>query len=116
MRLYEVGATKDEIANVEVTRVTLTKEKIKGEAPETWEVKFANFADYLKPTETCRENRTERRKVGGGVFTCRVYTFTDDKGREGFAWYANEWPGLCVRRQIKDKEYEQVSEVVEFND
>lgn len=116
MKMYEVGATKDEEVPLVISRMTLTQEKIKGETPETQTIKLASFADYLKPTEVSREDRTERRKVKGGVFTCKVYTFTDADGREGFAWYANEWPGLCVRRQIKGKDYEQVAELVEFNE
>lgn len=116
MKQYEVGAIKDDEVNVEITRLTLMKEKIKGEAAETWTVKLASIADYMKPQEASREDRTERRKVTGGVFTCKVYSFTDKDGREGHAWYANEWPGLCVRRHVKGDQYEQVSELVEFID
>lgn len=116
MHQYEVTAVTNDGATVEVTRLTLMKEKIKGEVPQKWDVAFANFAEYQKPKETSREDRTERRKVVGGLFRCKVHTFQDAEGREGSAWYANEWPGLCVRRQVKGKDYEQLQELIELQE
>ncbi|MBE7491404.1 MAG: hypothetical protein HS108_06570 [Planctomycetes bacterium] len=116
MRQFEVTAVKPDEATVESLRLTLLKEKIKGETPEVLTIRFDDFAAQLKPAEASREDRVERRKVTGGVFTCRVYTFTDKDGREGTAWYANEWPGLCVRRHVKGQDFEQISELIEFTE
>ncbi|MBX3472937.1 MAG: hypothetical protein KF754_00970 [Planctomycetes bacterium] len=116
MKQYEVTACNDTEATVEITRLTLMKEKIKGEPVEKWVVTFASLADALKPQEASRQDRTERRKVTGGLFKTTVFTFNDAEGREGSAWYASEWPGLCVRRQVKGKDYEQLSELIEFNE
>jgi hypothetical protein len=47
---------------------------------------------------------------------CTVYIFKDDEGREGRAWYDNEWPGLLVRRVIKGDNFKLITEIVKFED
>lgn len=116
MKQYEVAATSATEATLEITRVTQAREKIKGEEPQKLAIKFDRFAEYQQPTELCREDRTERRKVAGGLYHCKVYTFRDAEKREGSAWYANEWPGLMIRRTINADKYEETWELVEFNE
>ncbi len=116
IKQYEVTASNAEGATLEISRLSMLKEKIKGESPEVQQLKFENFADYTHPVERNKEDRTERRKCVAGLYNCTVYSFTDAEGRDGLAWYAKEWPGLMVRRTIKGTDYEQVTELTEFNE
>ena len=114
---YEVKKTSDEQCELEVSKLTQLLQKMKGEDPQTLIIKFdSTFEDNLQPKERAREDRVERRITEVGLFTCTVYSFKDDDGRQGMAWYAQEWPGLVVRRVITGDDYEQITEIIKFEE
>ncbi|MCA8911507.1 MAG: hypothetical protein KDB82_07370 [Planctomycetes bacterium] len=114
---YEVKDVSDEQCEVEVTKLTQLLQKDRDFEPETRVIKFDDsFKDNLEPKERSREERTEKRLTDVGMFECTVYAFKDDEGREGHAWYAKEWPGLMVRRVIKGELYEEVTNLVKFEE
>ncbi|MCA8916538.1 MAG: hypothetical protein KDB90_14120 [Planctomycetes bacterium] len=114
---YEVKKVSDEECEVEVTKLSQLLQKIKGEEEETLIIKFDDsFEDNLQPKERSRKDRVERRITPVGLMTCDVYTFKDEEGREASAWYAQEWPGLMVRKVVTGENYRQVTEIIKFDD
>ncbi|MCB9895352.1 MAG: hypothetical protein H6839_12950 [Planctomycetes bacterium] len=114
---YEITKVSDEECELEITKLTQLFEKIKGEEPETRIIKFDDtFSDNLEPKERSREERKELRITAVGLTECTVYTFKDEEGREGRAWYDNEWPGLVVRRTIEGENFKQLTEIVKFEE
>ncbi|MCB9895353.1 MAG: hypothetical protein H6839_12955 [Planctomycetes bacterium] len=114
---YEVKKVSDEECEVEVTRLSQLLQKIKGEDEQTLIIKFdAGFEDNLKPKERSRKDRVEKRITKVGLMTCDVYSYKDEEGREAFAWYAQEWPGLVVRRVVTGEDYKQVTEIIKFEE
>jgi hypothetical protein len=113
----EVKKVSDESCEVEVTKLTQLLQKIKDEDPETRVIAFdSKFSENLEPKERSRVDRTEKRITKVGLFECTVYTFKDDEGREGTAWYANDWPGLMLRREVKGEGYTAITELIKFEE
>ena len=117
VRRHEVVKVSDTESELHVTKVTQLLEKIKGEEPETVIVKFdETFEDRLRPTPYAKHERTEKRITEIGLLECEVYTFKDDEGREGRAWYAKDWPGLLVRTLVEGEEYKLLTEILKFEE
>lgn len=113
----EVKKVSAEQCEVEITKLTQLLQKIKGEEVETRIVPFdSNFSDNLQPRERAKLDRTEKRITKVGLFDCTVYTFKDEEGRDGTAWYANNWPGLLLRREIKGENYQAITELIKFEE
>ena len=114
---YEVKKVSDEECELEITKLTQLLQKLKGEDEEVRIIKFdSSFEDNLKPIERSRVDRTEKRITEVGMFTCTVYTYKDADGHSATAWYANEWPGLLVRREVEGEDYHQLTEIIKFED
>lgn len=115
---YEVKDVDDDQCEVEITHMTQLLRKIKDIDEETLVIKFDDeFADnYLQPGLHAKNERTERRITDIGLYECTVWTYRDEEGREARAWYANDWPGLIVRRVVTGKEYRAITEIVEFEE
>ena len=112
---YEVTDVSDEQCTLEITKLTQLLDKVKDEDPVEKVIKFDDhFSDHLEPEGLARKERTEKRITEVGLFECTVYTYKDDEGREGRVWYANEWPGLIIRRVVTGELYNAVTEIVEF--
>jgi len=112
---YEITKVTDEECTLEITKLTQLLGKMKGEDPVEQVIKFDdNFSDHLEPPGRSRVERTEKRITEVGLFECTIYTYKDDEGREGRVWYANEWPGLIVRRVVTGDKYEAITEIVKF--
>jgi hypothetical protein len=113
----EVKKVKDTECEIEITRLTQLLEKLKGEEPETRVIKFDDtFGENLKPVERATLDRTEKRITKVGLFECTVYKFKDEEGREGSAWYADNWPGLLLKREVKGENYKSVTEIIKFDE
>jgi hypothetical protein len=113
---YEVTRVTDVGCVLEITPLNHNLERQRDAEVERVEVKFDNdFHMWLEPRERSRIDRTERRLTSHGLFECTVYAYRDADSRECFAWYANEWPGLMIRRTATGAEFEQLVELVEFN-
>lgn len=112
---YEITAASDSECTVEITKLTQLLQKVKGEDPIEQVIKFDDsFQDHLEPSGRAIKDRTEKRITEVGLFECTIYTYKDEEGREGRVWYANEWPGLIVRRVVKGEQYSAVTEIVKF--
>lgn len=112
---YEVTDVSDEQCTVEITKMTQLLKEIKGEDPVEKVIKFDDsFSDHLEPPGRSKKERTELRITQVGLFECTIYTYKDDEGRAGRVWYANEWPGLIVRRVVEGELYSAVTEIVKF--
>lgn len=118
VRQYEVKRVDDEQCELEVTPMSQLLKKIRGADTETLIVKFdESFEEnWLQPDTRAVKDRVERRITEVGLFECTVWKYRDDEGREAVAWYANEWPGLMVRRVVTGEEYRAVTEIVEFDE
>jgi len=112
-----VKKVTDSECELEISKLSQLLEKMKGEEPELRVIKFDDtFAANLEPKERARQDRTEKRITKVGLFECTVYTFKDDEGREGQAWYATEWPGLLLKREVKGENYSSVTELIKFEE
>lgn len=114
---YEVIKVEAEQATIEITKLSLTLEKLKGEEVQTLVIKFDDsFLEHLQPLGRSREDRVEKRITDCGMFECQVFTFTDADGREGKAWYTKDWPGLMVRQEIVGDNYRRTTEILQFSE
>ncbi len=114
---YEVTKVEAEQVTLEIRKLSLTLEELKGEAVQTLIIKLDDtFAEHLQPTGRSREDRVEKRITDCGMFECQVFTFTDEDGRSGQAWYTKEWPGLCVRKEITGDNYRRITEILQFSE
>jgi hypothetical protein len=112
-----VKKTGDKECELEISKLSQLLEKLKGEEPEIRVIKFDDtFSENLEPKERSREDRTEKRITKAGLFECTVYTFKDEEGREGTAWYANNWPGLMLKREVKGVNYSSLTELIKFEE
>jgi hypothetical protein len=110
----KVGETGCEL---EVCKLTQLLERLKDAEPETIVIAFDDtFSANLEPKERSREDRTEKRITKVGLFECTVYTFKDEQGRAGTAWYAKDWPGLLLRREVKGENYTSLTEIIKFEE
>lgn len=107
---HEVAKVNATEAELVVTRMSMTRTKIAGgETKKT--IVLADIENLAKPSPTARPVRSEPRRVIDRVYTCKVYEFKDSEGRDVTEWYADEWPGLLVRRQVRG---EPLSRMVQF--
>lgn len=114
---YEVTRADKESCEVSITELTLTLEKLKGAKVETVTVNFAqDLREWLQPKSRARLDRTEKRLTVAGLQECQVYTFEDEQDNACTAWYAKNWPGLLVRQTAKGDEFEQLIELVQFDE
>ncbi|MBZ0134773.1 MAG: hypothetical protein K8I27_00200 [Planctomycetes bacterium] len=112
---YEIKKVTDEECVLEITKLSQLLEKIKGEEPVEVIIKFDDsFSEQLEPPGRSILERTEQRITEVGLFECSVYTYKDEEGRAGRVWYANEWPGLVIRRIVTGELYKAVTEIVKF--
>jgi hypothetical protein len=117
VKQFEITKADDKGCTLEVTPMTLTLEKTKGAEVERHTIDFeTQLNDWLEPRRRAKVDRTERRLTAFGLFTCTVYEYVDDEKRQCYTWYANEWPGLIVRQTVTGEEYDQVTELVAFDD
>lgn len=119
LQQYEVAKLTDQEAVVEVRRMTLLKELIRGVEPTRTTMTLADAEDFGKPSPRAVADHTEPRRLLDRIVTCTVYKYKDDEKRDVTDWYANEWPGLLVRRQIKAEPLNrmvQFMEIIEFNE
>ena len=49
-----------------------------------------------------------------GAGLCRIQS--SRQGREGSAWYADNWPGLLLKREVKGENYKSVTEIIKFDE
>lgn len=114
---YEVTKADKEGCELEITELTLNLEKLKGAKVEKVSLNFAqDLRDWLEPKRRSRLDRSEKRITAAGLLECQVYTYEDEQERSCVAWYAKAWPGLLVRQTVKGEEFEQLTELVQFDD
>lgn len=112
---YEVTKVSDEECTLEITKLSQLLKEIKGEDPVEKIIKFDDtFSEHLEPTGRFKKERTEKRITQVGLFEATIYSYKDDEGREGRVWYANEWPGLIIRRVVTGEKYSAITEIVKF--
>ncbi len=114
---YEVTAADKDSCELEITDLTLTLEKLKGAKVEKVSISFADgLRDWLEPKQRSKLDRTEKRITIAGLLECNVYAYEDEDGRACTAWYAKAWPGLVVRLSVTGEDFEQLTELVQFDE
>ncbi len=115
VKQFAIAKADGSSCTLEITPLTQELRKLKGAEVEKFEIDFeSQLNEWLEPRRRYRTDRKERRLTKAGLFDCTVYSFTNEDGLECLEWYADEWPGLVVRRVVKGKEFEEVTALVKF--
>lgn len=114
---YEVKRITDDGCELTITPLNDARQRNPDEEEQSVKIKFdEHLQDWFEPKQRARVDRVEKRLTAFGLFECTVYSYTDADERECFAWYAKEWPGLVVRATATGKDFEQLTELVEFKE
>lgn len=114
---YSVKRLLEDGCELTITPLNESRQRDRNKEEQQHQIKFdEHLPDWFEPRQRARIDRVEKRLTAQGLFECNVYTYRDEHEREHFVWYAKEWPGLIVRATASGKEFEQLTELIEFKE